>query len=134
MLSNIFLQISQPLIDMNCIESHPSKPLDHCRSFFIITLQSARCFFLSWEEFALHLAMKPSHQASVVFIPASPGWSHQDRSSTHIVPHFWKHPFCSEVRRSTTSAQCPESKRSSSWTNRSTQDHGCGLHYIPRKA
>lgn len=48
--------------------------------------------FLSWEEFAL-LAMKTSRQASVVFIPASPGWSHQDRSSTHIIPHFWKQPF-----------------------------------------
>lgn len=36
------------------------------------------------------------------------------------------------MRRSTTSAQCPESKRSSSWTNRSTPDHGCGLHYITR--
>lgn len=37
--------------------------------------------------------MKPSRQASVVFIPASPGWSHEDRSSTHIIRHFWKHPF-----------------------------------------
>lgn len=49
--------------------------------------------FLSWEEFAL-LAMKPSRQASVVFIPARMGWMVPWRSikySHH--PAFLEAPF-----------------------------------------
>lgn len=112
---------------MNCIESHPSKPLDHCRSLFyhhppistLFLFILGRICATSRHE-AISSGLGGVHPCQDV--RDGPIQIDQVLTSSRISGSTL---FCSEVRRSTTSAQCPESNRSSSWTNRSTQAREC---------
>lgn len=128
-------KISQPLIDMNCIESIPIQTIGPLQEFVCLSSpanQHAAFFYLGknlryspWSHLVRPRWCFSSRQSGV----DGPMKIDQVLTSSRISGSTL---FCSEVRRSTTSAQCPESKRSSSWTNRSTPDHGCGLHYTLR--